>query len=131
MISEIETYAASRRGSGFLIGILVAQFSAFSGALGGCLFTSFLMEFNNFCLGIMTEKLGADGLPTFLSAGCYFLLGAVHGIHMLIRKGLHLGVPWWKYLMYATANIGGPYFNFPALKFRRIKNMRCCSVQIC
>lgn len=93
MIGVVEPYVASGKGSGFLVGILVAQFSAFSAALGGVLSASFLKELNKCCVGVMAEKLGDDGMPMFIYACCYLLVGSIRGVLMFDHKGFNLGVP--------------------------------------
>jgi len=68
----------------------------------------------------MTEKLGDDGEPIIISAGCYFLLAVVHEVLMLVQKGFNLTIPWWKYLAFAAVDCGGSYFTLLSLKFTTV-----------
>eukprot|EP00210_Caulerpa_lentillifera_P005362 g5124.t1 len=90
---------------GFVLGIIVAQFSAFSAALGG----------------VLTEKLGDDSLPMFLTSGCYFLLAVIHGLLLIHhRKGFYLEVVWWKYLIVAIVDTAASYFTLWSLQFTTV-----------
>lgn len=68
----------------------------------------------------MTELLGEDSRPMFISVCCYVLLVVVYGSILVYFQGLQIHVKWWKFVPIGMIDSAAAYFTLLSLRFTSV-----------